>query len=61
MGILGILAAAIVAFGGVQTAMVLAHDDRPVAERSPTPVVEVQSVRTDTARPATYDAKRSAE
>jgi hypothetical protein len=47
MGALGVLAAAAVLLGGVQTTMVLTQDQRIAAEQTKTPVVEVQTIQSD--------------
>jgi hypothetical protein len=47
MGALGVLAAAAVLLGGVQTTMVLTEDQRMSAEETKSPVVEVQAIQSD--------------
>jgi hypothetical protein len=56
MGVLGILASVALLVGGVQTTMVLSEGDRLAAEETKAPVVEVQAIQADTAKPAS--AKR---
>jgi hypothetical protein len=54
MGVLGVLAALAVLIGGAQTTLVLAQGEGLSAERSPTPVVEVQTIETDRSAPDSF-------
>jgi hypothetical protein len=55
MGILGILAAVALLIGGAGTTAVLVKGDRLATEDSKTPVVEVQIVKTDEAKPKPFE------
>jgi hypothetical protein len=54
MGILGVIAAVAVLIGGVHSTMAVSAGDREAAEGAPTPVVEVQTIRTATNETSVY-------